>query len=177
MLVARQKLNENIAEYIIYMYHVEDLIRAFNFDLEAILEKYVKPQLPDEAFLSQYREWYADLIRQMKQEQLEKTGHLFMLKEYIVELTYLHNMLIDVLKEQKYIDLYEQSFPVIKEFGDKSNMIDHNPIEVAFHSQYMRLLFKLKKQEIFSETEHAFDQMRIYLAYLAKKYQQMKTEN
>lgn len=177
MLVAQQKLNENIAEYIIYMYHVEDVIRAFNFDLETILEKYVKQQLPDDAFLSQYKEWYSTLIRQMKQEQLETSGHLFILKEYIVELTYLHNMLFDVLKDQKYMDLYEQTFPTIKEFGDKSGMIGHNHIEIAFHSQYMKLLFKLKRQEISSETEAAFDQMRIYLAYLAKKYHQMRSEN
>jgi hypothetical protein len=177
MLVAQQKLNENIAEYIIYMYHVEDVIRAFQFNLDALIENYVKHQLPDEAFIAQYREWYADLIRQMKQEQLEKNGHLSIIKEYIVELTYLHTMLIDVLKDQKYIDLFEQTRPIITEFGNRSNMIGHNPIEIAFHSQYMKLLMKLHKEDISPETETAFDQMRIFIAYLAKKYHQMRAEN
>jgi hypothetical protein len=56
-------------------------------------------------------------------------------------------------------------------------MIGHNPIEIAFHSQYMKLLMKLHKEDISPETETAFDQMRIFIAYLAKKYHQMRAEN
>ena len=41
MLVAQQKLKENIAEYILYMYQIEDVIRAYQFDLDSILENYV----------------------------------------------------------------------------------------------------------------------------------------
>ena len=42
MLIAQQKLKENIAEYILYMYQIEDVIRAYHFDLNKIMEKYVK---------------------------------------------------------------------------------------------------------------------------------------
>ena len=55
MLVAQQKQKENIAEYIIYMYQIEDIIRAYNFDVEAILDNYVRPQLPDASLIEQYR--------------------------------------------------------------------------------------------------------------------------
>ena len=47
MLIAQQKLKENIAEYILYMYQIEDVIRAYNFDLERIMDEYVRQQLPD----------------------------------------------------------------------------------------------------------------------------------
>ena len=70
MLVAQQKKRENIAEYILYMYQIEDIIRAFEFDLDAILENFVKPQLPDASFMSQHREWYTDLMRQMKAQNI-----------------------------------------------------------------------------------------------------------
>ena len=73
MLIAQQKLKENIAEYILYMYQIEDVIRAYQFDIEAILENYVKPQLPDNSFLSQYTKWYTDLITNMKSQRIEKT--------------------------------------------------------------------------------------------------------
>ena len=63
MLIARQKLNENIAEYILYMYQIEDVIRAYQFDLDKIMSHFVTPQLPDKAYLEQYRQWYAGLIR------------------------------------------------------------------------------------------------------------------
>ena len=70
MLVAQQKLKENVAEYILYMYQIEDIVRAYNFDIEEILEHYVRPQLPDESFLSQYRQWYQRIINEMKSNKL-----------------------------------------------------------------------------------------------------------
>ena len=66
MQIAKQKLNENIAEYILYMYQIEDVIRAYQFDVDAIIERYVEPQMPDSSFINQYRSWYKDLVNQMK---------------------------------------------------------------------------------------------------------------
>ena len=37
MIIARRKRKENIAEYLLYMWQVEDLIRANNFDMDSIL--------------------------------------------------------------------------------------------------------------------------------------------
>lgn len=175
MLIAQKKLQENIAEYILYMYQTEDLIRSFNFDLESILEKYVRPQIPDESLLSKYSEWYADLIRQMIFQKIEKQGHLHDLKEIIVELSYLHNTLINLSEDQKYKDLYERSNRYIEEFRERSNLKDKNQIEILFHAMYMKLLLRLRKADISDETEEAFDAMRAHLAYLAKMYHQMKS--
>ena len=36
MLIARQKKQENIAEYVIYMYQVEDMMRACGLDIETV---------------------------------------------------------------------------------------------------------------------------------------------
>ena len=60
MQIAQQKLSENIAEYVLYMYQIEDLIRAYKFDLDSIIYNYVQPQLPDTSFVNKYREWYSD---------------------------------------------------------------------------------------------------------------------
>ena len=35
MIIARQKRKENIAEYLLYMWQVEDLIRANKFDMDS----------------------------------------------------------------------------------------------------------------------------------------------
>lgn len=175
MNIARQKYSENIAEYILYMYQIEDLIRAYNFDLEAIIENYVRPQLPDNSFIEQYRDWYRELIAQMKSQKIESTGHLHDLKDILVEISYLHNTLLNLANDEKYRTLYETAVPYIEEFKEKSNLKDKNNIEVLFHALYMKLLLRLKKQEISSETEEAFDSMRILLAYLARTYKQMKS--
>lgn len=174
MLIAQQKLKENIAEYILYMYQIEDVIRAYQFDLNAILENYVKPQLPDNSFLSQYTKWYSDLITNMKSQRIEKTGHLHEINEVMIEISYLHTTLINMVKDQKYIALFEVAIVNIEDFKEKSNLKDKNHIEIAFHALYMKLLLRLQKKEISAESEAAFDTMRILLAYLAKAYHQMK---
>jgi len=174
MLIAKQKINENIAEYILYMYQIEDVIRAYNFDLEAIIENYVRPQLPDESFIGQYRNWYSGLIQQMKSQQLQKSGHILELSEIMVELSYLHNTLINLTGDHKYKDLVDRSSPIVEEFRGKSNLKDKNQVELLFGAMYMKLLLRLQKKEISAETEEAFDAMRIQLAYLSQAYHKMK---
>jgi hypothetical protein len=177
MLIARQKLNENIAEYVLYMYQIEDLIRAYQFDLEAIIENFVRPQLPDGSFIEQYREWYRGLISQMKSQRIEKQGHLHDLKDILVEMSYLHNTLLNMANDQKYRAVFQAATPYIEEFKERSNLKDKNHIEIIFHALYMKLLLKLQKKEISAETEEAFDAMRVMIAYLARTYHQMKSGN
>ncbi len=174
MLIAQQKLQENIAEYILYMYQVEDVIRAYQFDLDRIVEEYVKPNLPDSSFLNQYREWYRKLIVSMQSQRIEKSGHMAELNEIVMELSYLHNTLLNLANDEKYRALTEQALPMIDEFKERSNLKEKNNIEVMLHAMYMKLLLKLQKKEISAETENAFDNMRAQLAYLVRAYHQMK---
>lgn len=175
MFIAQQKLQENIAEYVIYMYQIEDVIRAYDFNVDRIISDFVQPQLPDQSFLNQYRQWYENLVRQMKAQRIEKVGHLHELNDILVELSYLHNTLLNLANDSKYRTLFETATPFIEEFKERSNLKEKNHIEILFHAMYMKMLLRLKKQEISAETEEAFDAMRIMLAYLAKSYKAMKS--
>jgi hypothetical protein len=174
VFIAQSKLQENIAEYILYMYQIEDLIRSFQFDLEKIMEHFVKPQLPDQSFEQSYRQWYGDLIQQMKNQKIEEKGHLFLIQEVMIELSYLHNTLLNLSNDEKYKTIFETALEHANEFKEKSNLKDKNHIEIMFHALYMKLLMKLQKKEISSETEEAFDSMRVVVAYLSRAYHQMK---
>jgi len=177
MLVARQKQSENIAEYMLYMYQIEDVIRAFKFDVDQILNVYARPQLSDESFVPQYREWYQELVDQMKGEKIQQSGHLNQLKEILIELSYLHNTLLNMTNDEKYKEVVDRASPLILEFQEKSNLKNMNQIEVSLHAMYMKLLLKLQKKEISAETEEAFDAMRMLLAYLSSAYAKMKSGN
>lgn len=174
MLIAQQKKKENIAEYMLYMYQIEDVIRSYRFDIDRIIEEFVRPQLPDQSFLPQYRQWYEGLIREMQSERITESGHLMQLKEILVELSYLHNTLLNVVNDEKYHTLLSSATPHIEDFREHSNLKDRNYIEICFHALYMKLLLRLQKKEISSETEEAFDSMRVMLAYLTRAYHQMK---
>ncbi len=174
MILAQQKQQENIAEYLLYMYQIEDIIRAFQFDLETIVQHTVLPLTQNEQEVEAYRKWYEDLIRQMKAQRIEQKGHLADIQDIVIELSYLHNTLLTVYNDEKYKMLNDQAVNTLEEFKAKSNLQDKNTIEILLHAMYMKLLMRLKKQEISAETEEAFDTMRIQLAYLVKAYHQMK---
>ena len=67
MLIANQKQQENIAEYILYMYQVEDVVRAYNLDLDRLMAEFVGPQITNPSFTLQYHKWYSSIISQMKE--------------------------------------------------------------------------------------------------------------
>lgn len=174
MFIAQSKLQENVAEYILYMYQIEDLIRSFQFDLDKIMHDFVLPQLPDRSFETQYRQWYGDLIQQMKSQKIEEKGHLYLIQEVMIELSYLHNTLLNLANDEKYKTIYDTALEHIEAFKEKSNLKDKNHIEIMFHALYMKFLLKLQKKEISSESEDAFDAMRVVIAYLTRAYHQMK---
>lgn len=177
MLIALQKQKENIAEYLLYMFQIEELIRSLDLDLDKIMTHLVEPSIPNPSYLKQYREWYADLIKQMKVRGLEKEGHTETVNEVIMELVYLHNTLLTVVNDEKYKTLVEHAATYLTEFKGKSNMTQRTDIEVLLHAMYMKLQLKLRKQEISAETEEAMDKLRIQLAYLAREYNRMKSGN
>ena len=57
MIIAQQKRNENIAEYLLYMWQIEDILRAYHLDINLIelnliskLLKDVDPLFEDKEF-------------------------------------------------------------------------------------------------------------------------------
>lgn len=174
MLIARQKQAENIVEYLLYMYQVEDVIRAYRFDVEKIMNEFIRPQLPDASFLDQYRIWYEGLVREMQSERITESGHLMQLQEIVVELSYLHNTLLNITNDEKYRTLVNTASEFIEDFRNHSNLKDRNQVEICLHAMYMKLLLRLQKKEISAETEDAFDAMRVLLAYLSRSYKDMK---
>ena len=175
MLIAHQKFKENTAEYLLYMFQIEHVIRSFDFDLDVIMDAFVRPTLTDKSFDLQYKDWYSDLIRQMQTQGLQKEGHLDSLKEIIIELIYLHNSLLTVVNDEKYISLVSAAAEDLVAFKEKSNFIKRHDIEALLHAMNMKLQLKIWNKDITPETESAMDKMRVQLAYLSREYGLMKT--
>ena len=68
MFISKQLKQQNIAEYLIYMWQVEDLIRAYGCDLERIREQ-LGPRFPAEQ-QGELAQWYEDLIEMMRREEV-----------------------------------------------------------------------------------------------------------
>ena len=76
MIIAQQKRSENIAEYILYMYQIEDMIRANNLDLEGIEQTLISKFEVTYDVKREMREWYKTLITMMRDEKKEKSGQI-----------------------------------------------------------------------------------------------------
>jgi hypothetical protein len=176
MIIAEKKKSQNIAEYLIYMFQLEDMMRAFRFDKEKIKTHIIIPQTPsnDSKVVKESEQWFYNIVDEMKARELDKSGHIYAVTEVLNEILYLHNTFIDVTKSKNYIAIYDEAEKVIEDFRKKSDSKEAHPIQLALEAMYMKLLLRLKKQPITEETEKAFEPMRKLLMHLTKAYHQMK---
>jgi flagellin-specific chaperone FliS len=170
MFIAREKLKTNVVEYILYMFHIEDIIRSNFFKIDE-LEKNVigKYQLSKDE-INEVRAWYQYLIDRMEKEDIRETGHLSMLKELIFQLNDLHIQLLNTLEEERYIEYYRWAADYIKELKDKMKHEDLTEIEVCLNGLYGYMLLKMKGTPISDETSQAMSIFSQMLRYLSKKY-------
>jgi hypothetical protein len=174
MIIAQEKRKTNIAEFILYMWQVEDMIRASKFNLVHI-DKIVisKFSLPDET-LSEIRTWYANLITLMEEENLREKGHISFLRNLIRELNDLHLRLLQSADETKYQELYQKASENIRRFKQKSPDTFSSDIEVCLTGLYGYLMLRLKRSEISRETRAAMTSFSNLLAALSKRFREIE---
>ena len=101
MLIAREKKKNNIAEYILYMWQLEDMLRALDLDIERVDRHIVSGfQVDDETAIEIY-EWYDNLIAMMKKEKVVQKGHIQPLINTMNELTELHLYLLHEIHDPR----------------------------------------------------------------------------
>lgn len=175
MYISKQLKQKNIAEYLLYMWQVEDMIRANNFDMEKIRKNIIDPypSLTDEQ-RKELARWYQDLINMMHDEGVMEKGHVQINKNVIVWLTDLHLRLLRSSKFPYYSAAYYKALPFIVELRAKGADKDEPELETCFDALYGVLMLKLQKKEISEETQKAMKVISDLLAILAGYYIQDK---
>ncbi len=174
MIIASQKKKENIAEYLLYMWQIEDLIRAYGLDIDRIEQHIIAPYgLPDEQKRAM-REWYESLIDMMRSEGVEAKGHLQLNKNVLIDLTDLHLRLLKSTREPFYGAAFFKTLPYIVELRAKAGDEKMGELETCFNALYGVLLLRLQKREISSDTLKAVQQISTFLAFLSEKYKAEK---
>jgi hypothetical protein len=173
MTLADQKKKENIAEYLLFLWQMEDLVRAMYFDMDALAD-FIKTYTPNEEAYQEELIWFKDLVRKMRSERVEQRGHVAEVHELIFELTYLHNTMLTVVKDKDYQDAHRQAQPNIKDYLSRSDGKATNDIEVCLTALYGLLVLRLKKEPISGETQQAINTFTNLLARLSHHYRLMK---
>lgn len=159
MYVAKKKRRESIIEYIIYMYQIQDTIRAYELDKNRIkhelLPKYqLSPMQFNEVF-----DWYLGLIKQMINENKSANGDIQTLVNTINEVNELHLWLLDSKEYKDYQIIYEKVKPVLAEFSLRLKSKYLNDIELATRMLYSIVLIKMKGVVLMEDTTNAIKEI------------------
>lgn len=172
MYIAQQLKEKNIAEYLIYMWQVEDLLRANNLDVdkmkENIISRYIDISDEERARLTT---WYIDLINMMRDEGVVEKGHLQINNNVIINLTELHNNLLGSPKYPFYHSAYYKALPFIVELRAKNGRKDEPELETAFEALYGIMLLRLNRKTVSTETTKAVESLSALLSMLANYYE------
>jgi len=175
MLIARQKKDENIAEYLLYMWQVEDIIRANKLDIDLIQQNLIDRFDQADDVKAEMREWYQGLIDMMKYEDIAEQGHLQINKNVIINLTDLHQSLLSSHEQSAYSASYYKTLPFIVELRAKAGKDVQPEIETCFSALYGFLMLRLQQKEVSGETQAAIAQISSFLRMLSEKYTEEKT--
>lgn len=175
MLIALQKRKENIAEYLLYMWQVEDLLRACNLDDDRIEELLVNRFRPMTQELSPIRQWYLELRDMMLTEGKRQSGHLQINDNQLNELSELHQRLLKEGQDAIYNSCFYATLPFIVELRGKEGEQKLGELETCFTALYGQLLLRIQQREISEQTRVAMHQISKFIAVLADKYKSWKS--
>ena len=170
MYISQQLKQQNIAEYLLYMWQVEDLIRANGFDMKKIQQTIIDPYPVSDEQKKALAQWYEDLINMMHDEQVMEKGHVQINKNVIVWLTDLHLRLLKSPKFPYYSAAYYKALPFIVELRAKGADKEAPELETCFDAMYGVWMLKLQKKEVSEGTQKAMKVIGDLLAILAGYY-------
>ncbi len=167
MFVAQELRKKNIAEYLLYMWQVEDTIRAFDCSLRRIRDEYVSRFEYTEEQKEEEVDWFGNLIRMMNLEGCRERGHLQINKVTMQMLIELHEQLLQSPKFPFYNTAYYKVLPFIVELRNHGANKEENEIETCFNSLYGVMLLRLQKKNVSPETAHAVKEISTFIGMLS----------
>ena len=153
MKIAQRLKEKNIAEYLIYMWQVEDLLRAHDCDIDKVKANIIS-RFP-EAEQPALEEWYANLAEMMRTEGVAEKGHLQINRNVV---------------HPFYNAAYFKALPFIVELRQKNGHKEEPELETCFEALYGVLLLRLQKKDISPATTKAMESISSFISLLANYY-------
>ena len=150
MFISQDLRKKNIAEYLLYMWQVEDLIRAYGCNLGRIRREYIDRFECSDEQKEDMTDWYGNLVRMMNQEGCREKGHLQINKIVMQQLVELNAQLLQSTK-----------FPFYNS---------------DFNALYGVMMLRLQKKKISPDTEHAIKEISTFVGMLSDYYLKDKEE-
>ena len=142
---------DNIAEYILYLWQLEDYLRAF------------PEQANDNAELD-------EILRMMHEEGVMNGGHIQMAQIALSEMEDLHDELL--ASEAPYRAVMQHLSPQLNLLKAKTDRPTMSDVEACLTLLYQVMMLRLQKKDISPETADVQQRATQVLQFLSKTYKQ-----
>ena len=175
MIIANRLKTENRAEYLLYMWQVEGIIRLYGCDAERIAREYLSRfDVPAEV-AAEMAQWYADLCEMMRSEGKMEQGHLQICENVIIGLADLNAQLLASDKYPYYKQMYYKVLPYVVELCAKrrGSGVEREEADGAdefrqlFELLYGVMLLRLQQKEVSPDTLRATADITALLGQLS----------
>lgn len=167
--VAEKKKSQNIGEYLIYMYQMEDLIRSFQGNMDEIRQYVISHYPVADEEKDKIFGWFASLRDQMEKENILEKGHLQELHLLVEELLKIHYQVLKT--DPDYFQLYTQAKPHIMDAVLASQGLSPgNEIQICLNGIYGLLLCRLLGKKVDESQLEAADSFGNVLSMLSHYY-------
>ena len=170
MDIAQAKRKENIAEYILYLWQLEDLLRALQFSPEAIYSQLIAPRNIPEEQRHIYLLWYMDIVNLLHEEGKDAQGHLQHTLHLIADLHDLHLRLMQLPAGERYRNVRARLEPHLPSLRLVLADGDMNDTELCFRALYAAMLYRIKGQGERSAVADTVEYISPVIAELAAVY-------
>lgn len=176
MFIAKELRKKSIAEYLLYMWQIEDIIRAMGCSLPLIRKAYINKftDYTDEQKEDEI-DWFGNLVRMMNEEGKRDQGHLNINDIVVRDLVDLHQRLLLSNRFPIYNAEYYKVLPFIVELRGKGDK-NISEIETCLDALYGIMMLRMQKKEISPETEHAIKEISTFIGMLSDYYLKNETE-
>lgn len=170
MFISQELRKKNIAEYLLYMWQIEDIIRAYDCSLARIRREYIERFNYTDEQKEEMTDWYGNLVRMMNSEGYREHGHLQINKIVIQQLSELSAELLSSSKFPFYNSEYYKVLPFIVELRKRGADNNENEIETCFNALYGVMMLRLQKKTVSPDTEHAIKEITTFIGMLSDYY-------
>lgn len=176
MFISQELRKKSIAEYLLYMWQVEDIIRAYGCSMSLIRHEYIDKFDYTEEQKDEMADWYGNLVRMMNSEGCREKGHLQINKIVMQQLVELNAQLLQSTKYPFYNSEYYKVLPFIVELRKRGADNDESEVETCFNALYGVMMLRLQKKKVSPDTEHAIREITTFIGMLSDYYLKDKEE-
>lgn len=175
MFISQELRKKSIAEYLLYMWQTEDLIRAYGCSLPRIRKEYIGQFSYTDEQKDELTDWFGNLITMMNGEGKREKGHLQINMIVLQDMGELHAQLLQSTRFPFYNAEYYKVLPFIVELRNRGDK-DKSEIETCMDALYGTMMLRLRHKDISPETTHAIKEITTFIGMLSDYYIKDKTE-